>query len=287
MRHYRELAIVALGASLLSGCGLSSSAPRETSSQATKNEASPSLTTSRPRRQRLHPSQSPQKVTASTLPKAFPRYSLVVSTVGRLLAQSAKVPVYLPQLGAAYNHTSINVLYGLKDGGYQLSLGGGPPLPANSPKIGFGNAEYIYTVIGLPWSSAFRAQYLPLNPKPATVEYGPVILAPGISARSYPAAYPPTPELQETMLIAWREDGWSLSLYGIGIPSQAVVGSARQVARSLRGKHLPGTHGRATFAIGSDLPSMATYDLYGTRYVIETTSFRAAQFASEMTPVRP
>lgn len=287
MRHYRKWAVLVLGASLLSGCGLSLTAHNGTNSNASKNAASPSRSASRPEEQPAQPSKSPQKLTAATLPKAFPSYSLVVSTVGRLLAQSATVPVYLPQLGDEYNDTSIDVLYRLKDGRYRLSLGGGPPLPANSPKIGFGNAEYIYTVRGLPWSSSFQAQYLPLNPKPATVEHGPLILAPGIPARSYPAAHPPVPELQEKMLIAWREDGWSMNLYGTGIPSQEVLSSARQIARSLRGKHLPGTHGRATFAIGSDLPSIATYDLHGTRYVIETTSFRAAQLASEMMKVRP
>ena len=273
MRHPRELVMLLLGASLLSGCGFLSAVHSDAAGNASKNNASGA--------------PASHKLTASALPKAYPSYSMVVSTVGRLLAQSAQVPVYLPRLGPLFNHTSIDVLYSLKGGGYRLSLGGGPALPANSPKIGFGNAEYIYTVRGLPWSSSFQSRYLPLRPKPSAAQYGPLSLAPGITARSYPAASPPSSELQEQMLISWHEDGWPMNLYGIGISSQSVVSSARQIAQSLRGRHLPGTHGRATFAIGSDAPSIATYDLSGTRYVIETTGFRAAQWALGMMPIRP
>lgn len=175
MVRYRKLGMVGLGVFMVSGCGLSSSAPHNTRASAPMPVTSQERTTSG---QTAHPSQSlqsPPKLTSSTLPQAFPSYSLVVSTVGRYLAETAQVPLYLPTLGRSYNHTSINVLYSLKGGGYRLTLGGGPPLPANSPKIGFGNAEYIYTVRGLPWSSVFQSRYLPVDPKPAVTESGPVI----------------------------------------------------------------------------------------------------------------
>ncbi len=79
--------------------------------------------------------------------------------------------------------------------------------------------------MGIPWTPSFHARtlYLPLHPTPTTSQNGTVTLAPGITGRSYPAAQPAIPVLQSTMLITWREDGWTMNLYGVGLSSQDVV----------------------------------------------------------------
>ena len=275
----RSTPAIVLGVMILAGCGSVSHAPRQ-------GEPAPG-TVSPQARSRTNPKASSKPLTAAGLPHAFPRYSLVVGTVGRLLARSSTVPVYLPQLGRHPYPRWMDVRYALKNG-YQLTLGGGTALPANSPKISIGNAEFIYTIMGTPWTPSFHARtlYLPVHPTPTTSQNGTVTLAPGITGRSYPAAQPAIPVLQSTMLITWREDGWTMNLYGVGLSSQDVVSSARQVATSLRSAHLPGTHGRATFEMGSDAPSIATYEWRGTRYVIEAPGFRAVELAEKMCPIK-
>lgn len=227
-------------------------------------------------------------LTAASLPSAYPHYSLVLSTVGRLLAQSATVPVFLPNLGRhPYSGSvgDIDVQYTLKNG-YRLTLSGGAPLPANSPKISFGNAEFLYSVRGLPWSSTYVSQYMPLEPKPMTSQHGQVTLATGIIGTSYPNPPSSAAALQGPLLIVWHEDGWALSMDGT-VSSGIVVGGAKQMAQLLNGVALPGSHGQANFTVGSDDPSIASYDLNGTRYVIEALSWKAATLAAKMEQINP
>lgn len=222
---------------------------------------------------------------AIVLPQSFPRYHTVLATIGRLMAQKSSVPVLLPTRLIFPGQGPIEVKYHVHKG-YALALGFGPALPANSPRIQIGNAELIYTVIGQPWSRPYPTaqRYLPLHPK-----LGPssqtVRLAPGMTARVSPST--PSSALPHTMLITWLEDGWTINFLGAGVPSTDIINGAKQVAKMLTGMNLPGSHGRATFDIGSDDPSIASFDLHGTRYVIEVTSWRATRYAARMRRILP
>ncbi|MCY0879317.1 MAG: hypothetical protein OWU84_10295 [Firmicutes bacterium] len=220
-----------------------------------------------------------EKLSATKLPRSFPRYSLVVSTVGRLLAQLSHIPVYLPKSYPAMRY--LDVQYALKDG-YRLTLSAGPALPANSPKIQYGYAEFLFSVQGLPWSATYHENYVPLNPALPSRRHGIIRLAPGIVGTSYPD--PPPFSDNQPALIRWHEDGWTLTVYGGG---SASVGTAKQLAKSLRGAKLPGTHGQAIFAVGTHVPSLVTYELKGVRYVIEGTSDEPVSLAEHMEKVQP
>lgn len=70
------------------------------------------------------------------LPAVFPSYATVRNTIGQRLALTADVPVYLPRhLATGFYHGDFDVLYSEKNQGYSVTIGAGPALPANSPKL--------------------------------------------------------------------------------------------------------------------------------------------------------
>lgn len=217
-----------------------------------------------------------------SLPSAFPSYAVVLKNVGQHLALTSDVPVYLPKhLPQGTYHGDLDVEYAEKNQGYSMTIGGGPALPANSSKIEIGNAELLGTFMGMPWYLPFHARQddMPLFPSPATPKGTTLRLASGITGTQYPG----TEEVPT--LITWQEDGWTLNFMGEGVSPGIIAGSAKSIAQSLIGVKLPGTHGRATFSIGSDAPSEATYDLNGTRYFVYANGFRAVTLAQQMAPV--
>ncbi|WP_146038961.1 hypothetical protein [Sulfobacillus sp. hq2] len=220
----------------------------------------------------------------SALPSALSNYAAVRNTVGKRLAQTADVPVYLPShlLQGSY-HGDLDVKYSEKNQGYSITIGAGPALPANSPKIEIGNAELLGTITAMPWYLPFHARQddMPLYPAPPHTQGLSIPLAPGITGIQYTGT-----ELIPT-LITWHEDGWTMNFLGTGVSASIITGSAKSIAKSLVGAKLPGTHGRATFSIGSDAPSEASYDLHGTRYFIYANGFKAVTLAQQMTAVKP
>lgn len=294
MRHQKLIGVGgALGSVVLAGCGISThvtAAPANTSTSQmsgtvhTSGAPSPSPAapvSSSPSSESASPTSTASggsgKSRASKLPQSFPRYSLVVSTVGRLLAQSSSVPVYLPT-SYPYAHY-IDVQYALKNG-YRLTLNAGLALPANSPQIQGGYAEFLFSIRALPWSATYHANYVPLNPTPPAGPHGPIILAPGIVGTSYPS--PPPSSENQLVLITWQEDGWIFTVYGAG---SAGVGTAKQIAKLLQGAMLPGSHGKAIFTVGTHVPSIASYELNGVRYVIEGTGAGTVSLVEKMVKV--
>lgn len=226
------------------------------------------------------PVPSPGPTGSAGMPPAFESYRQVLAAVGPILARRSSVPVYLPQYHWDYSGT-LDVVFKIQNG-YQITVGGGPALPANSPKIDMGNAETFYTVMGLPWSNGYQNGYLPLEPAAPSSDRGTLALAQDVVAATYPAVHAGTQSSEGSMLVTWHQDGWTLNVTGSGVGQGIIVGEAQSLARSLMGQTLPGTHGRATFSIGSDAPSMASYDLKSTRYIIEAPGFRAVTLARAM-----
>ncbi len=218
------------------------------------------------------------------LPPFFTRYADVRNTVGRRLAHTSDVPVYLPQhiLSGPY-HGPMDVRYNVQNGGFALTIGGGPRRPANSPHIHFGNADLFGTIKGMAWTPAFHARqrYMPFYPR--TTSSGTTqTLSSGVTATVYSG------QAQQGPVALWNQDGWTINVIGSPGTSQDVVRSqASSIASSLGSQKLPGIHGRATFAIGSGAPSEATYDVKGTRYFIYANGFKAVQLVRQMAIVKP
>lgn len=277
-------AVLLIGA-MITGCGQAGS-PRPVSAPSSGGSGaeltSPSVSSVQSSSNAVSGSASPtstRKPSASNLPQAFPRYSLVASTVGRLLAQSSSVPVYLPKSYTSPHY--IDVQYALKNG-YRLTLSGGPALPANSPKIQYGYAEFLFSVQALPWSATYHENYVPLNPTPPSSQHGPITLAPAIVGTSYPSP-PPTSDNQ-SVLITWQEDGWTFTVYGSG---GVGASTAKQIVKSLQDATLPGSHGEAVFTVGTHVPSIASYELNGVRYVIEGNGEETVSLVEKMAKVQP
>lgn len=277
-------AVLLIGA-MITGCGQAGSS-RSVSAPSSGSSGvelpSPSVSSVQPSSNAVSGSASPTSAPttrASNLPQSFPRYSLVAATVGRLLAQSSSVPVYLPK-SYTYTH-EIDVQYALKNG-YRLTLSGGPALPANSPKIQYGYAEFLFSVQALPWSATYHETYVPLNPTPPSSQHGSIALAPGIVGTSYPSP-PPTSDNQ-SVLITWQEDGWTFTVYGGG---NVGAGTAKQMVKALHDATLPGTQGEAVFAVGTHVPSIASYAINGVRYVIEGNGEETMSLVEKMAKVQP
>lgn len=218
------------------------------------------------------------------LPPSFSSYSDVRQTVGHRLAQTSDVPVYLPQdiLSGTY-HGPMDVRYSVHKGTYTITIGAGPALPANSSRINFGNAGLFGTIKGMAWTPAFHARqrYMPLYPTTSTSSTTHK-LGSGVTAIFYPGGASAGP------VITWHQDGWTFNIIGfVGTSPRLISHQASSISSSLGGVTLPGTHGRATFAFGSDSPSEATYDVNGTRYFIYANGFRVVALVRHMTIVQP
>ncbi|AEJ39553.1 hypothetical protein TPY_1363 [Sulfobacillus acidophilus TPY] len=221
------------------------------------------------------------------LPEAFSSYRTVWDSVGQRLVLTSAVPVYLPAPTSWSDvRGDIDVTYQVNPnqiGGYRITLGTGPALPANSSAVNIGNAQLLASIVAMPWGIPFhaRTEAMPLNPTPATPVGTPWTIAPGLTGTVYPGSGAlPT-------LVSWREDGWTFHVMGQGVGSEMVRGTAAGIARTLEGVSLPGIHGQATFAVGSDAPSEATYDLNGIRYFVYANGFRAVTVVRSMRAVPP
>lgn len=220
----------------------------------------------------------------TALPSSFSSYTVVRNTIGHRLAKTSDVPVYLPQhiLSGTY-HGPVDARYGVQHGTYTLTVGGGPALPANSSRISFGSSSLLGTIKGMSWTPAFHARqrYMPLYP--TTSSSGTThTLRSGIRSTSYPGHATTGP------VTTWHQAGWTFNVIApAGTSSQVVAQQASSISSTLRGAQLPGIHGRATFAIGLDDPSEATYDLHGTRYFVYANGFKAVQLVRQMAIVQP
>ncbi len=220
----------------------------------------------------------------AALPPFFSSYNDVRETVGRRLAHTSDVPVYLPQniLSGTY-HGPMDVRYSVHHGTYTMTIGAGPALPANSSRIDFGNSGLLGTIEGMAWTPAFHARQRFMPFYPTTSATGtPHIIGPGVTAIFYPGHASAGP------VVTWRQDGWTFNIIGfMGTSARGLSDQASSISSSLRGVTLPGTHGRATFALGSDSPSEATYDVNGTRYFIYANGFKAVRLVRQMAMVKP
>lgn len=218
------------------------------------------------------------------LPSFFSSYTDVRNTVGQRLAQTSDVPVYLPQhiLSSTYPGP-MNVRDSVQPMAYTITIGAGPALPANSPHISFGNAGLFGIIKGMAWTVPFHARQRFMPFYPTTFGSGTTkTLGSGVTATFYPGQTTAGP------IAMWKQDGWKFNIIGAPGTSSRLIGQeASSISSSLRGVTLPGTHGRATFAFGSDDPSEATYDVQGTRYFVYANGFKAVQLVRQMTLVNP
>ncbi len=215
-------------------------------------------------------------------------YGQARQELGQRLAR-APIPAYLPlTVGKGLVPGSIDASYRVTQLGYSVTMGYGPktPLPLNSPKAQFGNAELLMIVRGAaPGGSLQLSQWIPLPsavPIPNAAQ-GTVDLGHGIVATNFVGgAGPSTVEA-----VTWREGGWTFWVgpwvtANWGNPEKA---AAQEAAMYLHTK-FPGKDGVAVFAAGQDDPSEAVFSVGRNRYAVLALGWRAAQFAATMAPTR-
>lgn len=224
--------------------------------------------------------------TALELPPNYPNYGAVLHSVGTALASRSLVPVYLPKaicLTGVCRQMALGVGCSLDPAGYELSLAGpGLGLTENQILNMSGGADDIGSVWGIANTAKALAKArvsVPAIASPANQPIRNLKVAAGITAQ--------IEQMNQLGFdqIVWHQDGWQIALAGGGIPRTEMAGMAEQIAQSLDGLRLPGQDGEAIFSVGSDAPSSATYVIGHTRYVIQTTGWSAATWASQMTRV--
>ncbi len=212
-------------------------------------------------------------------------YAMALKEIGQRLARSP-IPVYLPLTDGKWQaaSASVDASYLITQRGYSVTIGFGPktPLPLNSPKATFGNAELLMIVRGAaPGGSLQLSQWIPLpkaTPIPGAAE-GAVDLGHGIVGTTFVGATG-TSTLEA---VTWREGGWT---FWVGPWAIDQWGSAAKVAAQQAAQYLhtqfPGTGGIAVFAGGQDVPSEAVFSIGANRYAVLALGWRAPQFAATM-----
>lgn len=244
----------------------------------TKSRSAVSQTTPSPTRTVLSAVAKPKIVSPKLLPSRYTGYSEVLASVGHYMANRSATPLYLPKNLNGSVDGPLEVMFHVGNG-YTLNLGEGSALPANSPSIAYGQHHFLGEIEGMPAAIPFHARdiVMPLYPNFPTVTPENVLLMPGIRATTY--------ETQSGNWLTWSEDGWTMNLIAMGESWGASLDAARQEALTLKGLSLPGHDGHASFALGTDKPSEASYIMGNSRYFIYDTHFNAVQLAHLMTPV--
>ncbi len=239
-------------------------------------------------------------VRLETVPKPHPgrtavRRTTAVRTYAVARQQLAKrladvpIPVYLPRsIGTGETQTSINGSYRVTSSGYSVTLGYGSktPLPFNSPKAQFGNAELLMTVLGTgPKGHLDLSQWIPL-PKAAPIPnaaQGSVELGHGIVGTTFVGGAGQSTE----EAVTWREGGWT---FWVGPWQTAEWGdpvktAAKEASAYLHGQ-FRGSDGTAVFAAGQDAPSEAVFSIGPQKYAVLALGWRAPRLAMTMAPAR-
>ena len=209
------------------------------------------------------------------------RYAALIHRIGPILSQRSMVPVYLPTYLGMGSGNDLNVLYQTQNG-YRVTFGGGPPLPPNSSRNpGFGNAELLGTIWGLPASSSIQClfhRYIPPDLPGPSLRVKTLTLTPTITGTLYQHA--PSGRYQ----ILWHQGEWLLEdNSNVGLGFSGFLRSAQQIAHSLGSIPLPGHDGMAIFAYGApDAPSEATYRLGRGRYFVYANGFRSVTWSRRM-----
>lgn len=203
--------------------------------------------------------------------------------------RAAPIPVYLPSgIRTGQGEASIDATDRITADGYQAVIGYGPkaPLPLNSPKAQFGNAELLMIVIGAGPSGHLGIQNwipLPKAPPIPNAAQGSIDLGHGIVGTTFVAGAGPSTE----EAVRWQEGGWT---FWVGPWRTADWGNpanqAAQLAARCAGLRFPAPSGTVVFAGGQDAPSEAVFTIGPNRYAVEALGDRAPQFAAAMTPAR-
>lgn len=219
-------------------------------------------------------------------------YRAVFSSIGPKIQSITQMPVLLPATipgNGRVAGSSIDVQYSGGAKGYVLTLSYGPKLPPNSPKIQWGNAEFLMTVRG-----ARTLRGLDLQ------NFGPITaLSPAMRGAAQGEILLTKPDLVATHFVAgagnsamgsmqWQQSGWTVVIPPT-LESGHPVQLAQSIAQSSAALHLhpPAQGGTLAFAIGSDEPSIAVFRQGGWWYSLQANGWRAAAFAAHMVHVEP
>ena len=228
---------------------------------------------------------------APPLPARFSSYSEFAQSVGALLGTRSTIPVLLPQDVAkgqaagglnpprgAYFNVQDQVNGGQVLDGYSVTVSFGPKLPANSPKINAGNAEMLYSLVGVPAGSALpQGMRWPAHASFPGSRASRVQLGAGVVGTVWTGAYQGT----KVEGVAWRQDGLTWIIPPSSWRSVHPLADARaQVARLAHLHFLSGATGFGIFGYGPDAPSQVVLHTYDATYALYATGWRAAQFAS-------
>lgn len=201
---------------------------------------------------------------------AVQRYRDILATVSPVLTAGSSVPVLLPvslpplPFGSG-SSTDVNAQYQIRNG-YRLTLSYGPALPVNSPKIQFGNAEFLATIMGMPAATPLNSSsYLPLQATVPNAAQGLVDLGQGVAGTNFVGNIGG----QSMKSVTWQQRGWTFGVLPAD-PNWGVDKAAAGMVKRLQSVRLPATHGQMVFSFGTDAPAEAVFQVGSDRYVLET-----------------
>ncbi|KUO94616.1 hypothetical protein [Ferroacidibacillus organovorans] len=233
---------------------------------------------------------------APPLPARFSSYSEFAQSVGTLLGTRATIPVLLPQDVAkgqaagglnpprgVYFNVQDRVDGGQVPDGYSVTVSFGPKLPANSPKINAGNAEMLYSLVGVPAGAALpQGMRWPAHASFPGSRASRVRLGAGVVGTVWTGVY----QGAQAEGVTWRQDGLTWIIPPSSWRSVHPLADARAQVTQLAHLHfLSGATGFGIFGYGSDAPSQVVLHTFGATYALYATGWRAAKFASLMNGV--